>query len=436
MRTLLVILLTVVVECSLGTGLQNIRINTLSRNKREQDCGPGKYSIEERCCVNCDAGEFVEHYCNEENGKSTCKPCVEGKEYMAQPSGYTECIRCTTCDAGHGQTESSPCTVTQNAKCKCQENFFCNKTQHMSCTKCLHCTKCEHGDAEACTQEKDTICKDNRSHIAAVVILCIIGVLITLTCVYLWKDRILMICRNKSRQPEIRKFTKVEYVDEEMGAVQGGSSKFEQSHERSLNFVKYETRHKNKRVEFFSESEVNGPVNGTNESNMNANGVTNTMQISVLFPSMQISVLFLSMQVSVLFLSMKVYVLFASMQDSVLFPYMQLCPPDLKDMCFFLHLDIDLQPFLAVFADQMQLKDVLYCVRTLSKQSSKIEDINSNSNAGEKKYQLLKLWYFEHGITGAFKVLLETLANHGNTRTAEVLIQTVKEQNKLPVAAQ
>ncbi|CAH2322139.1 tumor necrosis factor receptor superfamily member 6 isoform X1 [Pelobates cultripes] len=241
MRILLVIFLTVVVECSLGTGLQNIRINTLSRNKREQDCGPGKYSIEERCCVNCAAGEFVEHYCNEENGKSTCKPCVEGKEYMAQPSGYTECIRCTTCDAGHGQTESSPCTVTQNTKCKCQENFFCNKTQHMSCTKCLPCTKCEHGDAEACTQEKDTICKDNRSHIAIAVVGCIIGVIIILTCVYLWKDRIVMICRNKPRQQERRKFTSKE--------------------DSELKSVGY------------------GPVNGTSESNMNANAVTNTMQL-------------------------------------------------------------------------------------------------------------------------------------------------------------
>ncbi|XP_040294241.1 tumor necrosis factor receptor superfamily member 6 [Bufo bufo] len=138
--------------------------------KREKPCLGDEYLTETHCCKYCNAGKYAESDCTEEHGYPTCQDCTEGKDYMDEKNSLTMCHKCLQCDPQLGQREEQPCTVLHNTVCKCGEHFFCaeNETaKSASCTKCQHCTLCDYGYAEICTDTKDAMCKSERNHHAS-----------------------------------------------------------------------------------------------------------------------------------------------------------------------------------------------------------------------------------------------------------------------------
>ncbi|XP_020751487.2 tumor necrosis factor receptor superfamily member 6 isoform X2 [Odocoileus virginianus] len=99
--------------------------------------------------------------CKHDGGKPECVFCIEGKEYTDTRHHSDKCIRCSTCDEEHGLEVEQNCTRTQNTKCRCKSNFFCNSSP---CEHCNPCTTCEHGIIEKCSPTSNTKCKGSRSH--------------------------------------------------------------------------------------------------------------------------------------------------------------------------------------------------------------------------------------------------------------------------------
>ncbi|KAB0348357.1 hypothetical protein FD754_013214, partial [Muntiacus muntjak] len=99
--------------------------------------------------------------CKHDGGIPECVFCSEGNEYTDTSHHSDKCIRCSACDEEHGLEVEQNCTRTQNTKCRCKSNFFCNSSP---CEHCNPCTTCEHGIIEKCSPTSNTKCKGSRSH--------------------------------------------------------------------------------------------------------------------------------------------------------------------------------------------------------------------------------------------------------------------------------
>ncbi|KAL1788605.1 tumor necrosis factor receptor superfamily member 6 isoform X1, partial [Sigmodon hispidus] len=132
--------------------------SALKRNVRETktNCSQGLYHVGQFCCQPCQPGKRKHSDCTIDGGEPTCIPCIEGKEYMDRKHYSDKCRRCALCDEGHGLEVETNCTQTQNTKCKCKSDFYCNTSV---CEHCNPCTKCEHGILENCTLTSNTRCK-------------------------------------------------------------------------------------------------------------------------------------------------------------------------------------------------------------------------------------------------------------------------------------
>uniref|UniRef100_A0A8Q3WM13 Tumor necrosis factor receptor superfamily member 6 n=1 Tax=Homo sapiens TaxID=9606 RepID=A0A8Q3WM13_HUMAN len=109
------------------------------------------------CHKPCPPGERKARDCTVNGDEPDCVPCQEGKEYTDKAHFSSKCRRCRLCDEGHGLEVEINCTRTQNTKCRCKPNFFCNSTV---CEHCDPCTKCEHGIIKECTLTSNTKCKE------------------------------------------------------------------------------------------------------------------------------------------------------------------------------------------------------------------------------------------------------------------------------------
>ncbi|XP_038172646.1 tumor necrosis factor receptor superfamily member 6 [Arvicola amphibius] len=134
----------------------------LRRNVRETEpnCPEGLYRGGQFCCQPCQPGERKYLDCTTNGDKPRCFPCKEGKEYMDKENYSDKCRRCAFCDGEHGLEVETNCTQTQNTKCKCKSNFYCNAPV---CEHCDPCVSCEHGILERCTSTSNTKCKQERS---------------------------------------------------------------------------------------------------------------------------------------------------------------------------------------------------------------------------------------------------------------------------------
>ncbi|XP_063636937.1 tumor necrosis factor receptor superfamily member 6 isoform X5 [Pan troglodytes] len=112
------------------------------------------------CHKPCPPGERKARDCTVNGDEPDCVPCQEGKEYTDKAHFSSKCRRCRLCDEGHGLEVEINCTRTQNTKCRCKPNFFCNSTV---CEHCDPCTKCEHGIIKECTLASNTKCKEEGS---------------------------------------------------------------------------------------------------------------------------------------------------------------------------------------------------------------------------------------------------------------------------------
>uniref|UniRef100_A0A8C9J5D6 Tumor necrosis factor receptor superfamily member 6 n=1 Tax=Piliocolobus tephrosceles TaxID=591936 RepID=A0A8C9J5D6_9PRIM len=109
------------------------------------------------CRNPCPPGERKARDCTVNGDEPDCVPCQEGKEYTDKDHFSSKCRRCRLCDEGHGLEVEINCTRTQNTKCRCKPNFFCNSAV---CEHCDPCTKCKHGIIEECTLTSNTKCKE------------------------------------------------------------------------------------------------------------------------------------------------------------------------------------------------------------------------------------------------------------------------------------
>uniref|UniRef100_A0A8C3WDA0 Tumor necrosis factor receptor superfamily member 6 n=1 Tax=Catagonus wagneri TaxID=51154 RepID=A0A8C3WDA0_9CETA len=129
----------------------------LNITKRESECPEGQHREGQFCCQPCPPGQRKHADCRSPGGAPLCVPCSEGEEYTDENHHSSKCRRCSVCDGEHGLEVEKNCTRTQNTKCRCKPNFFCNTSQ---CEHCNPCTTCEHGIIEHCTPTSNTKCKE------------------------------------------------------------------------------------------------------------------------------------------------------------------------------------------------------------------------------------------------------------------------------------
>ncbi|XP_068873027.1 tumor necrosis factor receptor superfamily member 26-like isoform X4 [Aphelocoma coerulescens] len=103
-------------------GLLLVALLTMPR-ARAENCGEREYFHEDRCCVFCEAGTFVANHCSASHSRGKCDPCKEGEDFTAHENGLEECLHCRHCK--EGQMIVRPCTLTQNAECRCKRGYFC-----------------------------------------------------------------------------------------------------------------------------------------------------------------------------------------------------------------------------------------------------------------------------------------------------------------------
>ncbi|XP_045710650.1 tumor necrosis factor receptor superfamily member 6 [Phyllostomus hastatus] len=144
------VLLTLILTSELLESSQNV-------TKREAGCPAGQQREGEFCCQPCLPGERKRSDCKADGDKLFCEPCPEGREYTDTKHYSNKCRRCKTCDGEQGFEVEINCTTTQNTKCRCKPNFFCNT---LLCEHCDPCSTCEYGVDEKCTPTHDTKCKE------------------------------------------------------------------------------------------------------------------------------------------------------------------------------------------------------------------------------------------------------------------------------------
>ncbi|XP_012310158.2 tumor necrosis factor receptor superfamily member 6 isoform X2 [Aotus nancymaae] len=116
-----------------------------------------QYYVGQFCHKPCSPGEKKARDCTVDGDEPDCVPCQEGKEYTDKSHFSSKCRRCRLCDEGHGLEVEINCTRTQNTKCRCKPNFFCNSAV---CEHCDPCTTCEHGIIKECTLTSNAKCKE------------------------------------------------------------------------------------------------------------------------------------------------------------------------------------------------------------------------------------------------------------------------------------
>ncbi|XP_078143715.1 tumor necrosis factor receptor superfamily, member a isoform X2 [Centroberyx gerrardi] len=109
------------------------------------------------CCLNCQAGTFVQKACERDLELGSCVSCDDGQTYTEHSNGMNRCLPCTHCRTDEIVTVS--CTSTTDTKCQCRPGTFCVPDQ--ACEVCKRCAKCKAGEEEVkkCTPFSNTVCK-------------------------------------------------------------------------------------------------------------------------------------------------------------------------------------------------------------------------------------------------------------------------------------
>ncbi|KAM6347494.1 tumor necrosis factor receptor superfamily member 6 isoform 2-T2 [Alca torda] len=158
---LLVVVLITEMQCKNDTEapiniLHNKLITRRIIAKREINCNPEEYNVDDQCCKKCERG-FVKNISCPTDISKHCVPCPNGKEYVGHVNDLEKCFRCSSCDITFGLEVAKNCTPEQNTECTCVKNHFCNST--IPCSHCYACTICESGVIEKqCTSTSDTVC--------------------------------------------------------------------------------------------------------------------------------------------------------------------------------------------------------------------------------------------------------------------------------------
>ncbi|XP_029301148.1 tumor necrosis factor receptor superfamily member 10B-like [Cottoperca gobio] len=109
------------------------------------------------CCLNCQAGTFVQKGCERDQDYGTCLSCEHGQTFTEHSNGMNRCLPCIHCRSDEIQTAS--CTTTTGIMCQCKPGTFCVPDQ--ACEVCKRCAKCKSGEEEVkkCTPFSNTKCR-------------------------------------------------------------------------------------------------------------------------------------------------------------------------------------------------------------------------------------------------------------------------------------
>ncbi|KAF3823898.1 hypothetical protein GH733_006902 [Mirounga leonina] len=124
---------------------------------REAGCSEGLHRGSTFCCQPCPPGTRKEGDCKSQEGKPDCAHCQEGEEFTDKEHFSDKCRRCGICDGEQGLEVERNCTPTQNTKCRCKPNFFCNVSECEHCTPCttiqlqISVVLCPNPDSNVCT---------------------------------------------------------------------------------------------------------------------------------------------------------------------------------------------------------------------------------------------------------------------------------------------
>ncbi|XP_061656175.1 tumor necrosis factor receptor superfamily, member a [Phyllopteryx taeniolatus] len=134
----------------------DFRNGTLLR--RHRTCVENQqYHYQGLCCLNCQAGTFVQKECEHDHQQGVCAPCEHGLTYTEHSNGMYRCLHCTHCR--QDEMETASCTTTSDTRCQCRAGTFCVPDQ--ACEVCKRCAKCKAGEEEVkkCTHFSNTVCQ-------------------------------------------------------------------------------------------------------------------------------------------------------------------------------------------------------------------------------------------------------------------------------------
>ncbi|XP_019742592.1 uncharacterized protein LOC109526039 [Hippocampus comes] len=126
--------------------------------RRHRTCVENQqYHYQGLCCLNCQAGTFVQKGCERDYQQGVCSPCKHGLTYTEHSNGMYRCLPCTHCR--QDEMETASCTTTSDTKCQCRAGTFCVPDQ--ACEVCKRCAKCKAGEEEVkkCTHFSNTVCR-------------------------------------------------------------------------------------------------------------------------------------------------------------------------------------------------------------------------------------------------------------------------------------
>ncbi|XP_077398769.1 tumor necrosis factor receptor superfamily, member a [Vanacampus margaritifer] len=126
--------------------------------RRHRTCRENlQYHYQGLCCLNCQAGTFVQKECERDHQQGACAPCEQGHTYTEHSNGMDRCLPCTHCR--QDEMETASCTTTSDTRCQCRAGTFCVPDQ--ACEVCKRCAKCKAGEEEVkkCTHFSNTVCR-------------------------------------------------------------------------------------------------------------------------------------------------------------------------------------------------------------------------------------------------------------------------------------
>uniref|UniRef100_A0AAY4CAK9 TNFR-Cys domain-containing protein n=1 Tax=Denticeps clupeoides TaxID=299321 RepID=A0AAY4CAK9_9TELE len=108
-----------------------------------------EYFFKGLCCKKCQPGFRRQAFCNAESD-TVCEPCPVAE--TAEAYNYADkCISCRKCKKGG-----------VNARCKCQDDMYCMRTEQSSCSECRRMKSCPPGSGvnKPGTENSDVTCQE------------------------------------------------------------------------------------------------------------------------------------------------------------------------------------------------------------------------------------------------------------------------------------
>ncbi|XP_028854503.1 tumor necrosis factor receptor superfamily member 1B isoform X2 [Denticeps clupeoides] len=119
-----------------------------------------EYFFKGLCCKKCQPGFRRQAFCNAESD-TVCEPCPVAE--TAEAYNYADkCISCRKCKKDKGLVPAQECNRSVNARCKCQDDMYCMRTEQSSCSECRRMKSCPPGSGvnKPGTENSDVTCQE------------------------------------------------------------------------------------------------------------------------------------------------------------------------------------------------------------------------------------------------------------------------------------